>query len=701
MSNQQKWIIGVLAAVLLLLACAGAACVGLGGLAWFQLQKVVQETPSAIQQPDSSTVIVPSITPRQTQTAPATDQPEPQASPSPTALPSPEATSTLTQAESDAWQTLSILEKVVVPINDPRDLAFRLEGKLNIPATMEAPKTPLKVGDNQTFWAANVNTNENFQVNTTLRYITPHVYFWIQDGVRFNQQALQRLCDTFENKIYPTDRAFFGSEWSPGIDNDVHLYMVMARGLGASIAGYFSPPDELPPMVHRYSNAHEMFFLNADGLSLSDQYTYSVMAHEFQHMIHWYRDRNEESWMNEGFAVLAEFLNGYDIGGFDALYVTNPDLQLTDWPSPPEATPHYGAAFLFLEYFLDRFGEKATQALVANTDNGLDSIDKVLASLSATDSQTGKIIQADDVFADWEVTSYLNDSTVGDGRFAYRGYHNAPRPDATEKISNCSPDQQDRTVHQYGADYIQISCAGNYTLHFQGSTEVGVIPVDAHSGKYAFWSNRGDESDMTLTHVFDFTQVSGPLTLQYAAWYDLEKDYDYAYLTASEDGKSWQILQTPSGRDKSADPSGNAYGWGYTGATNGWIEESVDLSQFAGKKVQIRFEYVTDAAVNNNGLLVDDIRIPQINYATDFEKDDGGWVGDGFVRIENRLPQTFRISLIRQGQSTSVEYITLDGSQSADIPLQFGTSLRDAVLVVSGVTRFTTQEASYSFRFDK
>ncbi len=121
-----------------------------------------------------------------------------------------------------------------------------------------------------------------------------------------------------------------------------------------------------------------------------DEYTYGVLAHEFQHMIHWYRDRNETSWLNEGFSDLAMFLNNYDIGGHDYLYAEDPDLQLNDWPNDQsQTTPHYGASFLFLNYFLDRFGEEATQALVANADNGMDSIDLVLQELNITDPLSG------------------------------------------------------------------------------------------------------------------------------------------------------------------------------------------------------------------------------------------------------------------------------------------------------------------------
>lgn len=586
----------------------------------------------------------------------------------------------------------------IVPNNDPRDLAQRLEGKGNIPLTVPAPPAPLKVGAQKAFWVSNVDTNKNFQVNATLRYITDHVYFWIEDGLEYDQGELRDLAETFENKIYPTNREFFGSEWTPGVDNDPHLYILYARGLGSNLAGYFSSADELHPLAHEYSNAHEMFLLNADNLTLGEEYTYGVLAHEFQHMIHWYRDRNETSWLNEGFSELAAFLNGYDVGGFDYVYIADPDLQLTDWPNDPNATtPHYGASFLFVTYFLDRFGEKATQALVANTDNGMDSVDAVLASLGSVNIATGNPYKADDVFADWVVANYLRDKTVGNGQYVYHNYPYSPQAGDTEVISDCSGNWLDRTVNQYGADYIRLQCNRPLTLIFEGSTQVGVLPMDPYSGQYAFWSNKGDESDMTLTRIFDFTDASGPLTLSYWTWYDIEEDYDYVYLVASEDGQKWQILATPSGTAE--DPSGNSYGWGYNGVTPGWIQEEVDLTQFAGKKIELRFEYVTDAAVNGEGFLLDDIAIPEIGYQEDFEDGDGGWVADGFVRIQNILPQTFRLSLITLGERIDVQSFTIDSGEKIHLPLNFGNDFDEAVLVVSGTTRFTRQLANYRFRF--
>lgn len=595
-----------------------------------------------------------------------------------------------------AYETLQSLQQALVPVNDPRELAERLGGKDEIPETVPY-SGPFQVGDRETFWVTNVDTTENFQVEAVLRYVTDNAYFWIEDGVSYNEAALRRLAETFDDQIIPTNREFFGTEWNPGVDNDPRLFVLYTRGAGSNIAGYFSSADSVHPLAHQYSNAHEMFILSADNTGFEEEFTYGVLAHEFQHMIHWYRDRNEETWLNEGFSELAAFLNGYDPGGFDYIFSGNPDHQLNDWPTDSSATtPYYGASFLFVTYFLERFGEDATKALVAHPDNGLDSMDAVLASLNQRDPLTGQLIQADDLFVDWTLTNYLNDAEISDGRFTYTNYSSAPSVNDTEVFSDCDGRIQNRTVKQYGADYIRFNCQGNFTLSFLGNSEVGVLPTAAYSGEYAFWSNKGDESNMTLTREFDFTTVSGPIELTYHTWYDLEEDYDYLYLVASEDnGETWQILTTPSCTTEN--PSGNSYGCGYNGSTDGYIEETVDLSRFAGKKVLLRFEYVTDAAVNGEGLLVDDISIPAIDYFTDFENDSGGWQAEGFVRIQNRLPQTFRLSLIYLGENPRVEYLPVDDVQSLSYAVEVDSPSQPVILVVSGTTRFTRQPAAYTF----
>lgn len=590
--------------------------------------------------------------------------------------------------------TLETLGATIVPENDPYDLACRLQGLCNIPPTLPPPAAPLTIGTEKTFWVMNSNTNDHFQVDATLRYITPHTYFWVENGADYNEDDLKKLMDTFEEKIYPTDREFFGSEWNPGVDGDPHIYILYVGNIGSSVAGYFSSQDEYNPAIKEYSNGHETFVI-ASTQDLGDAYTYSTLAHEFVHMIQWPTDRNDASWMIEGFAEVGAFINGYDVGGADWLYTTAPDLQLNDWadPNSPDFGTHYGQSFLYLAYFLDRFGSEATRALSSDPEDDLAGIDGTLAELNITDPLTGKLITADDVFMDWAAAMFLLDDSVGDGRYTYHNYPSAPQTSATETVYSCPSEKLSRNVHQYGIDYISIDCSGDFTLHFEGSTAAGLLPVDAHSGRYAFWSNKGNESDMTLTREFDLTGVSGPVTLSFRTWYDLETDFDYLYLEVSKDGQTWDIIETPSGTDE--DPTGSSYGWGYNDKSGGWIEEEVDLSAYAGGKIQVRFEYVTDALLNGEGFLLDDIRIDAIGYSSDFEADDGGWIGAGFVRVENILPQTFRLALIREGERTTVEYIEVSADQTADIPLSLQSG-ETATLIVTGTTRFTRELASYS-----
>lgn len=598
-------------------------------------------------------------------------------------------------------QTLATLENTFIPANDPFELAQRLLHQDILPSTRTPPAEYHEVGSRQTFWVGDGEV-KNFQVQATLRFVTDHAYFWIEDGISYRDSDLADLADTFENKIYPTDREFFGSEWTPGVDGDPHIYILYASGIGDGIAGYFSSADEYPPAVNRYSNSHEMFMINASNSPLDNEYTFGVLAHELQHMIHWYQDRNEANWLSEGFSELAALVNNYYSGGFDSIYTANTDLQLNDWPDDTEEyiIPHYGASFLFLSYFLDRFGEKATKLLVANPDNDLKSVDSTLQEINARDPQTGKPITAKDFFMDWAITNYLMDPHVGDGRYSYSRYRGAPRAEATELFDTCPVDTTTRDVHQFGVDYLRFTCGGEYTLHFEGSVQTPLLPQDPHSGTYAMWANKNDESDTMLTRTFDFSAVTSPLMLEYWTWYSLEDGWDYVYLEASTDGENWKILDTPSGTG--SNPQGNNYGWGYTGNSGGgkspvWVKQTVDLSRYAGQKITLRFEYITDSNVTGEGFLLDDLSIPQAGYSTGFELNDGGWKADGWARIQNILPQNYGLALISFGDKTTVQYITLNPDVTVDIPFTIGQDIHTVVLVVSGTTRFTRQLAPYRF----
>jgi hypothetical protein len=346
---------------------------------------------------------------------------------------------------------------------------------------------------------------------------------------------------------------------------------------------------------------------------------------------------------------------------------------------------HYGGSFLYLEFMHGRFGPDLIRALATHPLNGLASVDAALAA-------QGLPYTAEDVFADWMIANYLNDTSVENGRFAYTAFADASRV-RPDPLGFCPAEISDR-VNQFGADYWRITCSGEHTLTFSGATTVKLTPADPASGAHAFWSNRGNESDITLTRTFDLTGLSAPIEMNYRVWFDLEEGFDLVYVLASTDGMRWRILPTPSGTPE--DPTGNSLGWGYTGRSGGWQAESVDLSQFAGQAVQLRFEYVTDASVVNEGFLLDDVAVPALGYATDFESDDGGWQADGFVRVQNRLPQAYRLMLALETAS-GTQVIPLPVDEAGNATFRFSLEPGDQItLAVGGATRYTLQPTDYT-----
>ncbi|NIM96295.1 MAG: hypothetical protein GTO18_21565 [Anaerolineales bacterium] len=588
-----------------------------------------------------------------------------------------------------------------VPEADLPKFVEMLSG-IDVPEVLAESADPIAIGTQQNFWVTDVDVVETISVVATMVYATDHVYFWVDDRVSYEIEDVRRIVDNFEEQTYPTVRSYIGSEWTPGVDGDVHLHILLTQRLGSSVAGLFFSRDEYSPLVHEFSNGHEMFYLSAENLLLSGYYIDSVLAHEFQHMVQWFVDKNEETWLNEGFSQFSEYILGYDIGGFDFLYSRDTDQPLQRWPSEPgTAGAHYGQTFLFLTYLYDRFGPDFVRALAENKGNGLASIDQTLKQVIANDPVTGEELTVENVFLDWAVSLVLQDPDFADGRYGLSSYVNAPIADFTDVYSRCPVEEQVREVHQYGVDLIQFDCDGEFTLKFTAPTQAQVIPEDARSGNYAIWSNFGDDSGMRMTRSFDLREATETIRFEYWTWYTLEKDFDYAYLTVSTDGgETWEILKTPSGTDEN--PSGNSFGWAYNGMSgNGsapsWIHESVDLSQYAGQEILLRFEYVTDTAVNSEGLLLDDLSIEAIGYEEDFEEGDGDWQLEGFVRLHNRIPQRFKLAMIERGDEVRVNEIVLDSQNRAEVQLSFEDGLEEIILVVTATSRHSWLPANYHF----
>jgi len=594
----------------------------------------------------------------------------------------------------DNLTTESILRNTQVAQNDLFALAEKYLGVKDVPVRLSAPPAIYQNGDIRDFWILNVNSNTFRMADAELAYQTAHVYFWVEKGVEYDLDAVKQLANIFEEQIYPLNQSLFGVEYRPGIDNDLHLTILYASELG-SAAGYFSSSDSYPPEIEQYSNRAEMFYLSADHVRLSNSYVYGVMSHEFQHMIHWYNDRNETAWINEGLSELAVDLNGFDLGGFTYLFALNPDLQLNFWPGNDQgpSTPHYGASYLFIKYLHTLYGDDFIKDLVAEQEDGFDGIESVMRAHALINPKDQ--FPAEALFQRWSVDNLLLSTKIDDGMSEYHQALMGLPFEPAEEIA-CGDEARWDQVNQFGTDYIAVNCTGDFTITLEWEPSVPVLPIEPVSGSRYYWSNRGDESAMHLSRTFDLREAESELTLSYWTWFDIERDYDYLYVNISENGVDWENLKTPSCTQ--ANPTGANFGCGYNGKSEGWVREEIDLTRFAGKEITIAFEYITDAAVNGEGLVLDDVAIDAIGYAEDFEGDAEGWVADGFVLIENSLPQRMGITVVSGESFVGKSQWIQESPASISIPVSVDDDSQPVTLVLSGLTRYTHMPAQYQLR---
>ncbi len=546
--------------------------------------------------------------------------------------------------DTDAFPTVAALENTIIPPRDRVELARRLLGVESIPPVPENPPAR-QVGERDMFHVTDSSADRSFEVPAILRVVGDHIYLWVEEGASVRDEDLQALADAFDTRIYDQARELWGSEASPGIDGDPRVHGLFARGLGMTTAAYVMSDHGYPDEAVPTSNEREMFFFNLDAIE-TDVYLpaiESIVAHEFQHMIRNNLQINEETWMNEGFS---EFTQLYLYGLLDSSifsFLTQPGTQLNSWNEASGARmANYGAALMFLTYFYDRYGIDAIQALSADmSPRGLQAVDNVLRDMG----EPG----ADAFFADWVLANtFLAPETV-------YGYDSLPPLGMTASIAAMAieyPFSYADVANQYGTDYIQLPVVeGVKALEIRFELP-DVVPLIAAEGDGHFlYSNRGDMSNTHVTRAFDLTGVTSA-TLNYRLWYHIERLWDYGYVMISDDGgDTWNIVATE--RTTSENPHHTAYGAGYTGvsgdgAVSTWVEESVSLDAYAGREILVRFEMITDDAVNQAGMAVDDVRIDAIGYAENFESGDGGWSFEGWIITDNRLPQTAWVQAVQR-----------------------------------------------------
>jgi hypothetical protein len=369
-----------------------------------------------------------------------------------------------------------------------------------------------------------------------------------------------------------------------------------------------------------------------------------TFAHEWQHLLHYYTDPLETTWLNEGLSDFAQTLTGYvdahatvnDKGadshifcfqGFGTVQTAfnpnprdcgGPENSLNLWGEDQgnanAILADYGNAYSFMLYLYDHYGTDIISRLHRDGDEqGLPSVASALKAEGASDLY--KILH------DYQ-SSTLLDKVIEDakGRAVVLGTSAKRVTTASLRstVNLANPDAYDDPgAAPNGADYVQLRGAGGQALRgrdlrslaFNGAKTLPPLPLKwtvvsddpDRPGNPVLFS--GNDNNTDASAVFSASVPAADPTLRFLAKYGAEQGYDYGYVQVSTDGGA---TYTTIPGDHTVDAP---LGPGLNGTTTGFEARTYDLSAYAGQDVLIAIRYVSDGGVNEGGLKVDDIGV--------------------------------------------------------------------------------------------
>lgn len=347
----------------------------------------------------------------------------------------------------------------------------------------------------------------------TVRGEGTNVYIVVEDSqwlTNVDQADVDRMVEAWDNSslgqfpeqgIYELTTSHFGPA-PDELDEDPKIY-VLYYDFDVSSDGFFWPYDQFPDGTQDFaSNECEVLYMNSSVFDPGGDYLISVQSHEFQHMIHWLADENESPWVNEGCGELAMWLYGHpdQVTSFPG----NPDNNLTSWNG---AFADYVKTYLWMLYFYEQFGGQASILdLVADPANSITGFDQTLADRGYTERFV-------DIVPNWLVANYLDDPTVGGGKYNYEGEDLPPFTSVLKSTYPIPPTPA--TVNHWAGDYVRMINGIPQRLFFDGGDtaiwsarvirffggaplSVDAIPLDAVDAGFIDLPDFGDETDQVV-----------------------------------------------------------------------------------------------------------------------------------------------------------------------------------------------------------
>jgi hypothetical protein len=519
------------------------------------------------------------------------------------------------------------------------------------------PGTPA-VGTVREWLGLDDRTSKFYRKNYTLRAVGRHIEVWVaqdiafpagdcrKDSVVVTDAQLAGLVKEFDETIYPKETATFSTppdrdgtgasldgDFTGDGDKTVTLvdnvrdenYFTFPKAV-TYIAGFFSAQlnellDRNVMTIDAYDWKHRLGADPADDPTddlctsrPARPRTYEgTFAHEWQHLLEYYADPAEESWVNEGLSDFAQTLVGYtdgratvyDLGhdshlicfhGFGPVktkFNANPrdcggpqnSLNLWEEGAPSEVLADYGNAYQFMLYLHDRFG-LATLSMLHR-----DRLRRGLAGVQAA-LPTGTALY--DVLHDYQ-TMTLVDKIVGEpgGSMVGVPVRRVTSPSLRSTINLANKSGYDMPgAGPNGADYVPLPTPLK-SVEFSGAKTLPPLPTGWTVADRTLFSGNSAGLDSHAVRAVRVPAKNPRLTLDTA--YANENGYDFGYVTVSTDGG--KTFKAVAGDRTAQGPLGP----GLTGASGKVVTAGYDLKAYAGRKVLIGLRYVSDAAVNQGG----------------------------------------------------------------------------------------------------
>ncbi|GAB3252110.1 immune inhibitor A domain-containing protein [Kineosporia babensis] len=538
-------------------------------------------------------------------------------------------------------------------------------------------------------WVASDDTQGYYRKDFTLRGVGEHIEVWVANDIAFPEGDCRNavegsttvtdaqvagLVKEFDTNMYPKETAAFSTP--PDRDGSNALLGPDANGNGGVYTGggektvtlvdnvrdpnYYDFPAQ-PTYTAGFFSSYLNEILDRNVMTI-DAFDWAhrttanppdaatddlctsrparpwlyegVFGHEWQHLLQYYTDPNESTWLNEGLSDFAIFLTGYSDTkatvkqpGFDnhlisyqgystvqTPYNQNPrdsggaqnslNLWGEDTANPNAVLADYGHAYSFVLFLYDRYGlDFITELHNDGQNQGLNGV---------------KAAGAKDVYGilhDFQSSTLLDAFLDTSKKSTIKG---VAKKKVTSKSLNSSVNLENPQsyitpgVSPNGADYVPLKVKGKNlkSLKFTGAKTLPALPLawtvvdddPDRAGNPVLFSGNGNNTDAAL--VTEAAVPTADPTLKFLAKYGAEATYDYGYVSVSTDGG--KTYSAPIAGDKTV---AGPLGQGLNGTTEGFVAHEFDLSAYAGQEVLISIRYVSDGGVNEGGLLVDDITV--------------------------------------------------------------------------------------------